>query len=194
VRVADSCHELLTQSKQAFENDKTHATNARGEPKKATSVWFLTQDALIHGVQSTTRYRKTGGARKTGLSGSPDQRRQRSGAKGGRAARRAARLRRLEQSRQNWTPVNTPDDVGPFDSLVHAGSYLNDYSNHCDSSPPTPSEGFPYTPRSPISRPECTTVDTSRLKMDLEDTSTSESRAQEFLFQHHFNAGLADPW
>lgn len=148
----------------------------------------------MHGVQSTTRYRKTGGVRKTGLSSSPDQRRQKSGAKGGRAARRAARLRRLEQSQQSWTPVIAPDDVGPFDSLVHAATYLNDYSTHYDSNPPTPSEGFPYTPRSPVSRPEYTMVDPDGLKIGMEDTPANEARGPEFLFQHPFDAGLDDPW
>ena len=137
---------------QAFENDKTQSTNARGQPKKATSVWFLTQEALRHGVQSTTRYRKTGGVRKTGMSGSPDFRRQRSGAKGGRAARRAARLRRLEQSHSSWTPMMTQEDIGPFNHLVHAANYLNDYSPQYDSYPPTPSENYPNTPRSPVQR------------------------------------------
>lgn len=103
--------------------------NARGEPKKATSVWFLTQTALRHGVQSTTRYRKTGVARKSGLNSSPDLQRQRSGAKGGRAARRAARLRRLEQtpSRPTWSPMLTAQSLEPFNNLVHAATYMQDF-------------------------------------------------------------------
>ena len=179
---------------QAFENDKTQSTNARGQPKKATSVWFLTREALMHGVQSTTRYRKTGGVRKTGLGGSPDYRRQRSGAKGGRAARRAARLRRLEQSHSSWTPIVTPEDAGSFNHLVHAVNYLADYPPNYDSSPPTPSENFPYTPKSPVQRYRYSIDGTSGGKPDTMGPNGDERRSQDILYQHRFDAPLDDPW
>jgi Forkhead domain len=87
--------------KQAFENDRTDPTNPGHQARKANSVWILTEDAIRHGVQSTTRYRKHGSNKKTNRTRIPAPLRQRSGAKGGRAARRAARLRREEQmSRQ----------------------------------------------------------------------------------------------
>src|SRR5436190_24148529 len=82
---------------QAFENDKSDAPNSRGQAKKANSVWVLTENAIKGGVQSTTRYRKTGSGKKSHNSGTPAPLRQRSGARGGRAARRAAKLRRNEQ-------------------------------------------------------------------------------------------------
>ncbi|RMZ87675.1 hypothetical protein DV736_g5102, partial [Chaetothyriales sp. CBS 134916] len=103
----------------AFENDKTQTVNARGEPKKATSVWYLTDYALRNGVQSTTRYRKNGGTRRSALHGRPNAVRARSGAKGGRAARRAARFRQKEQSPYPaWAFPVQIDDMGPFNHLV----------------------------------------------------------------------------
>jgi hypothetical protein len=82
---------------QAFENDRTDPANPGQQARKANSVWILTADAIRHGVQSTTRYRKHGSNKKTNRTRTPAPLRQRSGAKGGRAARRAARLRREEQ-------------------------------------------------------------------------------------------------
>ena len=147
----------------------------------------------MHGVQSTTRYRKTGGVRKTGLSGSPDYRRQRSGAKGGRAARRAARLRRMEQSHTNWGPI-TSDEVDSFNHLVHAANYLNEYSPHYDSAPPTPSESFPYTPRSPTHRLECPVDGSGAVKLESFGLNSHELRGQDMLFQHPFETPMEDPW
>ncbi|KIX08199.1 uncharacterized protein Z518_02855 [Rhinocladiella mackenziei CBS 650.93] len=80
---------------KAFENDRDHS---HGHSRKANSAWILTKDAVKNGVQSTTRYRKTGGAKRSLASQVPAIQRQRSGAKGGRAARRAARQRRQERS------------------------------------------------------------------------------------------------
>ncbi len=82
---------------QAFENDRTDPENPGYQARKANSVWILTEDAIRHGVQSTTRYRKHGSNKKTNRARIPAPLRQRSGAKGGRAARRAAKLRREEQ-------------------------------------------------------------------------------------------------
>lgn len=148
----------------------------------------------MNGVQSTTRYRKTGGVRKSGLSGSPDYRRQRSGAKGGRAARRAARLRRMEQHHADWAP-GSPHGISGFDSLVQAANYLpHDYSANCDSSPATPTESLPYTPRSPTQRLDCGLYNTSAMKMDAIGASTDELRGQDFLFQQQVQGRMDDPW
>lgn len=82
---------------QAFENDRTDPAKPGQPTRKTNSVWILTDDAVRHGVLSTTRYRKHSSNKKTSRTRSPAPLRQRSGAKGGRAARRAARLRRVEQ-------------------------------------------------------------------------------------------------
>ncbi|KAI1619646.1 hypothetical protein EDD37DRAFT_570799 [Exophiala viscosa] len=88
---------------KAFENDRDHS---RGSSKKANSVWILTEDAIKNGVQSTTRYRKTGGG-KRGLGHRVAAiQRQRSGAKGGRAASRAARQRRQDHPYVTSTPMS----------------------------------------------------------------------------------------
>ncbi|EAS33546.2 uncharacterized protein CIMG_04570 [Coccidioides immitis RS] len=71
-----------------------------GSPKKSGNVWVLTERAIKHGVQSTTRYRKPGIHKKTTKSEQPAPQRQRSGAKGGRAAKKAAKFRRALQEAQ----------------------------------------------------------------------------------------------
>ncbi|KAE8145585.1 hypothetical protein BDV25DRAFT_170428 [Aspergillus avenaceus] len=61
--------------------------------KKAVNFWRLTDEALKHGVQSTTRYRKQANYKKTVGSEPPAPQRQRSGAKGGKATKVTARFR-----------------------------------------------------------------------------------------------------
>ena len=150
----------------------------------------------MHGVQSTTRYRKTGGARKAGLGGSPDYRRQRSGAKGGRAARRAARLRRLEQSSPYWAPVIHHDDAGPFNNLVHAANYLSDYSPHYDnSSPPTPSEAYSYRSTSPVQRFNCGLQARVGVSVDvLGEAGQRSFGGSDAMFQQGFQDKEEDMW
>ncbi|KAJ9645462.1 hypothetical protein H2204_001042 [Knufia peltigerae] len=87
---------------KAFENDRD---NARGGSRKSNSVWVLTEDAIKNGIQSTTRYRKTGGGKRHNGHRAPAIQRQRSGAKGGRAASRAARQRRQENPYVTSTPL-----------------------------------------------------------------------------------------
>ncbi|EHY56875.1 hypothetical protein ABEF95_012058 [Exophiala dermatitidis] len=108
---------------QAFENDRE---SSRSSARKANSVWMLTEDAIAHGVQSTTRYRKTGGARKVTSNRAPAIQRQRSGARGGRAARWAARQRRPGNSlhTEGTTPSCSPttpsqSDVSEYQSFEY---------------------------------------------------------------------------
>ncbi|KAL9595621.1 MAG: hypothetical protein Q9219_006327 [cf. Caloplaca sp. 3 TL-2023] len=61
-------------------------------------IWVLEPSALVDGVKSTTRFRKSGSSKKTGKAKHPAPERQRSGAKGGKAARKAARLRHSARS------------------------------------------------------------------------------------------------
>ncbi|KAF7588037.1 hypothetical protein BBP40_006227 [Aspergillus hancockii] len=62
--------------------------------KKAVNYWRLTDEAVKHGIQSTTRYRKQANYKKTVGSDPPAPQRQRSGAKGGRATKITAKFRR----------------------------------------------------------------------------------------------------
>ncbi|KAK4942572.1 hypothetical protein LTR10_017701 [Elasticomyces elasticus] len=110
---------------KAFENDRDHS---RGSSKKANSVWILTEDAIKNGVQSTTRYRKTGGGKRGLGHRVPAIQRQRSGARGGRAASRAARQRRQDNPYVTSTPLSgspaTPSysdmsDYHSFDWELH---------------------------------------------------------------------------
>jgi hypothetical protein len=184
---------MLTRC-QAFENDKTACTqNARGETKKATSVWYLTEDAAINGVQATTRYRKKDQIKRAPLSGSPDFRRQKSGAKGGRAAKRAARLRRVEQSRHGWG-LDTMSDTGTVDSPIHAASFLSDHHVHHDSSPPTPTESLPYTPRSPIVKMEGGVFCESKAAYAYVEPYSEEFQGQDVSFRHYFDGRGNSTW
>jgi len=98
-------------------------------------VWVLTELAIKNGVQSTTRYRKTGSAKKTNLNRVPAVQRQRSGAKGGQAARRAAKLRRREQAeyRQLVSPLQALSTLSSFGysdsySCTAETAYLSNYA------------------------------------------------------------------
>lgn len=118
---------------QAFENDKNDPAASRGA-RKANSMWVLTEHAKKYGVQSTTRYRKTGAAKKGAPNRTPAIQRQRSGAKGGKAARRAARLKR--QGAQNASPYANSRCSMPSTPQDEWSSYTY--------SPVTPSES-PFT-------------------------------------------------
>ncbi|EXJ87136.1 hypothetical protein A1O3_04094 [Capronia epimyces CBS 606.96] len=109
---------------QAFENDRECSG---GNTRKANSVWMLTEDAVKNGVQSTTRYRKTAGGKRTGSNRAAAVQRQRSGAKGGRAARWMARQRRQENPLiADATPSSSPttpsySDVSEYQSFDYHG-------------------------------------------------------------------------
>ena len=102
---------------------------------------MLTEHAIKHGVQSTTRYRKTGTCKKAVSNRIPAIQRQRSGAKGGRAARRAARLKRQEEGQGRARTVlgegETPTSFGHSRSPL---SIAQDQWSSYSCSPTTPAE------------------------------------------------------
>ena len=129
-------------------------------------MWVLTELAIKNGVQSTTRYRKTGGAKKTNLNRVPAVQRQRSGAKGGQAARRAAKLRRREQAeyQQLVSPLQALSTPSSFEcSDPYACTAETDYlSNYAPVTPPDDrlfgvSNALPLAPNS---------IEPQRFKMD----------------------------
>ncbi|KAL8785167.1 MAG: hypothetical protein Q9213_003513 [Squamulea squamosa] len=73
-------------------------------------IWVLEPAALVHGVKSTTRYRKSGSNKRVAKSGHPAPERQRSGARGGKAARNAAKIRRSTRINipRSWNPEDIP--------------------------------------------------------------------------------------
>lgn len=102
---------------------------------------MLTDEAIKNGVQSTTRYRKTGGGKRTLGSRIPAIQRQRSGAKGGRAARRTARQRRQEQSFVTDAPFSASPDTPPYsDASEYQGLDYYDLHPAITSWPLTPME------------------------------------------------------
>jgi hypothetical protein len=94
---------------QAFEGGKDLQTAVTGSQKKSNNVWVLTEEAIQHGVKSTTRYRKPTSNKKTSRTDPPAPQRQRSGAKGGRAAKKWAKNRRLahDVSSSNGVPAGS---------------------------------------------------------------------------------------
>ena len=129
---------------QAFENDKNDPTVSRGT-KKANSMWMLTEHAIKHGVQSTTRYRKNGTSKKGSSNKTPAIQRQRSGARGGRAARRAARAKRQEYAVQaTRTQIDGYDSPTSYTHTPSPLSTSRDQWSTYGDSPITPSEdSFP---------------------------------------------------
>lgn len=85
---------MIGVAPQGFE-----AVKIEGSGKKATNYWRLTQEAIDHGFQSTTRYRKAN--HRKGISSDPPALgRQRSGSKGGKATKNAAKMRHITQDEQ----------------------------------------------------------------------------------------------
>jgi hypothetical protein len=138
---------------QAFENDRTDPKNPGHQARKANSVWILTEDAVRHGVQSTTRYRKHGSNKKTNRTRTPAPLRQRSGAKGGRAARRAARLRREEQMNRQGTDSVSQSSGCPYIYELQGADRVAQEADHFSiASPLTPENepAFAYSQSSDI--------------------------------------------
>ncbi|KAL8769142.1 MAG: hypothetical protein Q9209_004776 [Squamulea sp. 1 TL-2023] len=73
-------------------------------------IWVLEPAALVNGVKSTTRYRKSGSNKRVAKAGQPAPERQRSGARGGKAARNAAKIRRSTRMNvpRSWNPEDIP--------------------------------------------------------------------------------------
>lgn len=105
-------------------------------------MWVLTDEAIKNGVQSTTRYRKTGAGKKPLGSRAPAIQRQRSGAKGGRAARRtAARQRYQEQyAPTDHTPSGSTPSTPYSDYSEYPGSDYHDLQPAIRSWPMSPVE------------------------------------------------------
>lgn len=84
--------------------------NPRPAGSKLRSLWRLTEDAVLRGIQSTTRYRKGDSKRKAQRSnrGSPDNKRVKSGAKGGQATRRLANRRAMAAARSSCNSSAPP--------------------------------------------------------------------------------------
>ena len=150
---------------------------------------------MRNGIQSTTRYRKHGGVRKSALNGKPDTLRAKSGAKGGRAARRAARLRQMEQSpHMSWVSPVTPNDLTPFNHLLHAANALNDFPPTRSNSPPSPPEQYPYTPRSPGPREGYSTHDRPSTKYEGGEGTFDGCSLQNQHFSQLFDDNFDDAW
>lgn len=128
----------MTDQTKAFENDKNDPAASRGA-RKANSVWVLTEHAIKHGVQSTTRYRKNNSSKKGAVNRTPAVKRQRSGARGGRATRRAARSRRTEDPRKAHTSQPQPDTSIAVSPIDYGMSHSRDHWMNYD----------PYTPNTP---------------------------------------------
>ncbi|EFR03077.1 forkhead domain-containing protein [Nannizzia gypsea CBS 118893] len=116
----------------AFEGVK-EVLSPGAQTRKSGNAWVLTERAIRHGVQSTTRYRKPGVHKKSQKSDHPAPQRQKSGARGGRAAKKAAKYRRamqesqrLDRNSQNAPPsdipFNQPDFLAQTASCVEYGS------------------------------------------------------------------------
>ena len=167
-------------------------TNARGEPKKATSVWFLTDHALRHGVQSTTRYRKNNSGRKSAYNRDIDWKRQHSGSRGGKASRKATQMRRL--GARAWASHIPAGELAPFDHLVNAANMMGDYyPGTRGSSPMSPSDNYPCTPRSPAHQDLPTDMEAG-FGCHSSDMSYHDVQLQDALCQAGYGSGEEMMW
>lgn len=104
-------------------------------------MWVLTDHALQHGVQSTTRFRRATGSKKAAVNKTPAIQRQQSGAKGGRAARRAAKLKKHEESqRQGRTIYASQGEATPHSFSQNPRLLARDEWSSYSYNPPTPAE------------------------------------------------------
>lgn len=118
-------------------------------------MWVLTGEAIKHGVQSTTRFRKNNTSKKSAGSKAPALQRQRSGARGGRAAKRAAQSKRtvdrVEKAESDRTEFRASH---PFNFNEHRmAAYQDDWCGYSVDSPLTPEDDHYFTPS--YSLPQC---------------------------------------
>ncbi|KAL9621424.1 MAG: hypothetical protein Q9160_004184 [Pyrenula sp. 1 TL-2023] len=174
---------------QAFESERTDPSGPKHSSKKSSNVWVLTNKAIEHGVESTTRYRNKGNLKKSSRSRLPAPQRQKSGAKGGRAARRAAKQRQSEFDR------SFPAQGGPsprFNESAAIGAMFRT-SYPVSTSPVTPI--LDTTMSYPISADQLFSSD------DMADQSTSHAsvRAEatavpKTFLEHSEEQWQNDPW
>ena len=113
---------------QAFK--KVDQAPPSDESKKGF-IWVLEPSAMEKGVESTTRYRRTGPGKKTSRTEPAATQRQRSGAKGGKAARRVAKLKRCAKLEESKAPrcleKGTDDQQASFSSENNFDPNLIEY-------------------------------------------------------------------
>lgn len=139
---------IHTNLHQGFEKVLDKSPSSSGN--KHRSFWRLTEDAATRGIQSTTRYRKGDGKRKSQRAdrhGTPDDKRVRSGAKGGQATRRLANRRAAAAARSTW---GTPR----HQRIYRDETYLNrNRSSAPTASPQPPPQQLSSYPVSTTSQP-----------------------------------------
>lgn len=115
-------------------------------------MWVLTEHAIKHGVQSTTRFRKNHLSKRGAVSKTSSAKRRRSGARGGRATRRAGRSKRtIDDSDKVKTNQIQPDTIVPLDSIDHIMPERRDqWANYGSYSPYNSYSPYdPYSPNTP---------------------------------------------
>ncbi|KAI9828531.1 MAG: hypothetical protein M1819_006588 [Sarea resinae] len=127
------------------------------DESKKGFIWVLEPSAVLNGVKSTTRFRKSVPFKKTARIDSPAPQRQRSGAKGGRAARKAARSRRAGR-------VEDSDEMELIDRAAGGMAIVprSSIENHSHGPPLTPGinshitrqPSYGLDSHSPYSRPK----------------------------------------
>lgn len=118
-------------------------------------MWVLTEEAIKHGVQSTTRFRKNNTPKKSAGNKAPALQRQRSGARGGRAAKRAAQLKRAVERVEKVETDRTESRASyPFNFNEHRmAACQDDWCGYSVASPLTPEDDHYLTPS--YSLPQC---------------------------------------
>lgn len=140
---------------------KVEQSRPKGDAKKGY-IWVLREEALQHGVESTTRYRKNASSKKRGRRQPSTEQHQRSGAVGACSARTVARRRRSHRSRSAPKSRDTmviqeglsgsPPLAMPYklsESSMSTGIYHDQHSPYClpscDPLDPHPTTGeSPY--------------------------------------------------
>jgi hypothetical protein len=123
----------LTKLHQGFE--KVPSYPGQGAKKGGAGLWRLTAHAVLHGVLSTTRYRKASKRKVNRRTGRPAPKRQASGRKGGQATRDASVRNRMQQARLRQA-TSAPNQHLGYRQYNRDSHYGSPYSYASSASPP----------------------------------------------------------
>lgn len=92
-----------------------------------------------------------------------------------------------------WTSHISAEELAPFDHLVNAANMMGDYAGTRGSSPMSPSENYPCTPRSPLHQQYPTEM-ASGFGCQGEDMSYHDFQLQDALCQAGYGSGAEVLW
>jgi len=142
-------------------------------------MWRLTDQAILEGVKSTTRYRSKQPNKRGPRNHQPQPQRQASGAKGGKASRRSARMRSARMHDTYLNPQYMSRSVpSAFDPSYRSPDSLMSYAPSTHSSSDM---DFSYAPPSKTERYAASPLHGHHPRLDV----FSRAAARPYMGNHH---------